>query len=132
MAKDTRIQFRVSEEKKRRFDHCAEITGLDATALGEAAVEALCDYIEEHGEITMPLVVLPKSVIARKTAALPAGSGRSDAPIALSENPSTDSTSYSSNEGPAPYRAGKKGSAPRARSPRGAIKKLVEREKAKR
>jgi hypothetical protein len=128
MAKDTRIQFRVSEEKKRRFDHCAEVTGLDATALGEAAVEALCDYIELHGEITMPLVILHKSALA-KTAALPAQSGRSDAPVALPANPSTDSIRFSVNEEPAPARH--KSKPPRARSTRAGIHKIVEHETKK-
>ncbi|MDR3406341.1 MAG: hypothetical protein P4L99_27905 [Chthoniobacter sp.] len=67
MGKDTRLQFRISEEKKKRFDECAKLVGLNATALGEAAVDALCDYIEENEEITLPLVVLPKSAIEGKT-----------------------------------------------------------------
>ncbi len=64
MPKHTRLQFRTTEEKKQRFERCCAKVGLDQTALGQAAVDALCDYIEASGEITLPLRVLPKSALA--------------------------------------------------------------------
>lgn len=67
MAKDTRLQFRVSAAKKARAEKCAAIVGMDLTALGEAAIDALCDYIEARGEITMPLAVLPRNAVPEKS-----------------------------------------------------------------
>jgi hypothetical protein len=71
MSKGTRIQFRVTEAKKKRFSDCADKVRMKDTALGEAAVDALCDYIESHGEITMPLAVIPESVLKKLQAAFP-------------------------------------------------------------
>jgi len=59
MAKDTRIAFRTSSTKKERLQRAAEIVGLTETSLAEACIEALVRYIEEHGEIRLPLSVIP-------------------------------------------------------------------------
>lgn len=64
MAKDTRLQFRVSAAKKERLKRCAAKVRLKETALGEAAVDALCDYIEKYGEITSPFILVPESKVA--------------------------------------------------------------------
>ena len=74
MAKETRINVRASEELKDRLKRASEATGINETNLVISCVEALLDYIETHGELTMPLAVLPKSKLnkdaqpTRKTA----------------------------------------------------------------
>lgn len=66
MPKETRIALRVTDEKKDRLSRAAKIVGLNETTLVEACVDALIDYVEEHGELTMPLVVLPKNAANRR------------------------------------------------------------------
>jgi hypothetical protein len=36
-------------------------TGLDESTIIRAAIEACLEYVEAHGEITLPLSVMPKS-----------------------------------------------------------------------
>lgn len=66
MPKETRIALRVTDEKKDRLARAAKIVGLNETTLVEACVDALIDYVEEHGELTMPLVVMPKKAASRR------------------------------------------------------------------
>ncbi len=66
MAKDTRIAFRSSVDMKNRLQQAAERVGLSETTLAEACVEALIRYIEEHGEIRMPLSIIPTSELEKK------------------------------------------------------------------
>src|SRR5436189_6448399 len=98
--KEIRVNVRVAEELKAKVMKINEITGLDESTLVRKSLEAIAEYFQEHGELTVPFVVLPKSALTAprtktktgKTAALPAQkSGRADAPIALKPNPSTDS-----------------------------------------
>ena len=67
MAKDTRIAFRTSEATKDRLAKAAAFVRLSETALAEACVEALVEYIEENGQITLPLAIIPKSSLPKKT-----------------------------------------------------------------
>ena len=66
MAKEIRINVRADESMKGRLQKVCQTTGANETTLVMACVEALVDYIEKHGEITLPLVVLPKSSIKKK------------------------------------------------------------------
>lgn len=63
MSKDTRIAFRSSAELKARLKKASQTVRLAETQLAEACVEALVEYIEKHGEITLPLSVLPTSQV---------------------------------------------------------------------
>jgi predicted DNA-binding protein len=60
------VSVRVSAEIKKRLDALEQQTGLDESTIIRAAIEACLDYVEEHGEITLPLAVLPKSKSAAK------------------------------------------------------------------
>ena len=60
MSKDTRIAFRTTADLKRRLAKVASVVRLNETQLAQACVEALVEYIEEHGEIRLPLAVIPK------------------------------------------------------------------------
>jgi hypothetical protein len=97
------IHVRIPPELRADFEEVLNVTGLGETQFVKAAIAALVEYVREHGEITIPIALIPKSKQqkAAKTAALPAHEkkpGRSDAPIALPVNPSTDSTRLSLNE----------------------------------
>jgi len=65
MAKDTRIAFRTSNDRKERLQKVAELVGLSETTLAEACIEALIHYIEEHGEIRLPLSVVPTAELKK-------------------------------------------------------------------
>lgn len=93
MGKETRLQFRLSDEKKARFAKCAEKVTLTETALAIAAVDALCDYIEEHGEIRMPLVVLPKSAVQKPEPFFPSAAAVKSPRVGLNEEPAATSAS---------------------------------------
>jgi hypothetical protein len=58
---EKRVSVRVDEDLKNLVKEVVEKTGISETALVEATLKALCDYFQQHGEITLPLVVLPKS-----------------------------------------------------------------------
>lgn len=82
MGKETRIALRVSDEKKDRLTRAAKTVGLNETTLVEACVDALIDYVETNGEITTPLVIVPKKaylamVAARTDTQVPRASFRS-------------------------------------------------------
>ena len=64
MGKEIRINVRANELLKRRIQTVTETTKIAETSLVIACMEALCDYFDEHGEITMPLIVKPKSAEA--------------------------------------------------------------------
>jgi len=68
MSKDTRIAFRTSIHKKERLQRAAEMVGLTETTLAEACIEALVRYIEEHGEIRLPLSVIPTVELKKREA----------------------------------------------------------------
>jgi antitoxin component of RelBE/YafQ-DinJ toxin-antitoxin module len=60
-ARDPRVSVRIDDDLKTLVKEVVEKTGITETTLVEASLRALCDYYQEHGEITLPLVVLPKS-----------------------------------------------------------------------
>lgn len=57
--KELRVQVRISEELRRRIDAAEKITHIKESVFMTACLEAYCDYVEKHGEITFPLVVKP-------------------------------------------------------------------------
>jgi len=61
MAKEPRINVRATESQKERLRRACEVTGLSETAIVMACVEAALVYIEAHGEVRLPLAVIPKS-----------------------------------------------------------------------
>ncbi len=69
MAKEIRINVRADRATKERLRRALKVVGKHATETEfvMACVEALCDYIEKHGEITLPLTVLPKSQLKKNS-----------------------------------------------------------------
>lgn len=65
MKKETRIAFRTSEDLKARLTKAAATVRLSESQLSEACVEALCDYIEENGNVTLPITITTKTAPPR-------------------------------------------------------------------
>jgi hypothetical protein len=141
MAKDTRIAFRASAELKTRLQNASKKLKLGETALAEAAVEAAVQYIEENGGIWFPLRVVPDPDSAPPTGKGGKTPGHTGKPrqksvhTAGGENRFTASLpTHAVNEDapteiePLVPARGRQTSGPRARSARGAIQKLVNRE----
>jgi uncharacterized protein (DUF1778 family) len=61
MPRERRINVRAKGDLKDRLRRACEITGASESSLVAACVEALVNYVESHGEITLPVVVVPKS-----------------------------------------------------------------------
>src|SRR5262249_45965129 len=61
MPREQRINVRAKGDLKDRLRRTCEITGTSESSLVVACVESLVSYVETHGEITLPIVVLPKS-----------------------------------------------------------------------
>ena len=63
-AKEPRISVRVNADLKQRIESITERTGVDEATLVRNCLEALCDHVERHGQISFPMsinanVVLP-------------------------------------------------------------------------
>lgn len=67
MKKQIRISVRASDELKQRLKAASDLTGINETNLVISCVEALIEYIETHGEIRMPLAVIPRSELNQET-----------------------------------------------------------------
>ena len=63
MPREQRINVRAKGDLKDRLRRTCEITGASESSLVVACVESLVNYIENHGEITLPIIVVPKSVL---------------------------------------------------------------------
>src|SRR2546430_4783003 len=61
MPRERRINVRAQGDLKDRLRRVCQITGASESSLVVACVESLVNYVEGHGEITLPLVVVPKS-----------------------------------------------------------------------
>ena len=51
-----------------KMRRACEITGASESSLVGACVEALVNYVESHGEITLPIMVVPKSALTEPRA----------------------------------------------------------------
>jgi antitoxin component of RelBE/YafQ-DinJ toxin-antitoxin module len=69
MGKEQRVNVRVDPGLRNDFDEALELTGLGETQFVKAAIKALVEYVREHGEITLPLALLPKSQLKKNQAA---------------------------------------------------------------
>jgi hypothetical protein len=68
MPKERRINVRAKGDLKDRLRRACQVIGATESSLIVACVESLVNYIESHGEITLPIMVVPKSVL-KKTGA---------------------------------------------------------------
>lgn len=53
--------IKISEEQRERFRGAAAKVGIQASWAINNCIESFCQYVEEHGEITLPLAVIPRS-----------------------------------------------------------------------
>jgi hypothetical protein len=63
MPRERRINVRAKGDLKDRLRRACEITRASESSLVAACVEALVNYVESHGEITLPIAVVPKSAL---------------------------------------------------------------------
>lgn len=96
MPKDSRIHLRLDPTERDKLQKVCDFTGLDEPTALRACVNALIEYIETHGEIRLPLAVIPKSKAATQPAAA------TDAPSARKRTGPTDNP-HGLNEPPAGY-----------------------------
>jgi hypothetical protein len=68
MSRERRINVRAKGDLKDRLRRACEITGASESSLVGACVEALVNYVESHGEITLPIMVVPKSALTEPRA----------------------------------------------------------------
>ena len=61
MSKDTRLHFRLDNAAREKLREVCKLTGLDEATALRACIKAFIEYIEEHGEIRLPLAVVPKA-----------------------------------------------------------------------
>ena len=131
------IHVRVDDDLRSAFDEALNVTGLGETQFVKAAIKAFVDYVQENGEVTVPLAILPKSKAKRpkKEDDFPSAGESKNADVAGVSTVSTqqsrppDNTSgFSLNEDSPDYR---KSSVPRAKGSRAALKGMVEKEKGK-
>jgi hypothetical protein len=52
---------RITPDEKKRLDKLSRECGIKATWMVHACLQAACDYYEKHGEMSFPLVVVPRS-----------------------------------------------------------------------
>lgn len=88
------IHVRIEEDLQKDFAEVLELTGMGETQFVKASIRALIEYVREHGEIRLPLAIVPKSELKQKlrtpaTTQLPA---RGSAPIVPHMDPPTAST----------------------------------------
>ena len=95
--KEIRVNVRIAEELKGDVQRVLELTGVDESALVRACLESVVEYFDKHGEITLPLVVLPKSALKKLEAAPLVAGARSRSGASVPDSPSTQ---FSVNEEP--------------------------------
>ncbi|MES2572145.1 MAG: hypothetical protein V4710_19070 [Verrucomicrobiota bacterium] len=90
MPKEVRIHVRIDEALKDDMQRLKKATGLDDAAIVRACLESVVEYFNEHEEITLPLVIMPKSTLKKLKGFFPAVTS-SSVPAAGSSTPSTHS-----------------------------------------
>ena len=68
MSKDDRLHFRLDPVAREKLRKVCAVTGLDEPTALRACISAFIEYVEAHGEITLPLRVVPR---AKEKAAIP-------------------------------------------------------------
>jgi predicted DNA-binding protein len=56
---ERRISVRIPMRIKERLQGASERTGIKEADIIRSCVEALCDYVEEHGQLTLPFKIVP-------------------------------------------------------------------------
>lgn len=104
--KETRVSVRIDDDLKKLVRDVVDQTNISETTLVEATLRAICDYFAKHGEITLPLVILPKSAVKKKP-----GLYRQPSPSGARRSPpsSPTGTVHGLNEPSGKYKAKTKG-----------------------
>ncbi|MEM0970399.1 MAG: hypothetical protein AAF191_08980 [Verrucomicrobiota bacterium] len=61
MSKEARISLKLDKDLKERLEGVVGVTSISQSKLLEFAIEAVCDYCEEHRELTVPFKVIPRT-----------------------------------------------------------------------
>ena len=64
--KEVRVAVRITNELRTRIDNAVKSTGIPEAVVVSKCLEAYCDYVEEEGSITFPLLLKPKRKEASK------------------------------------------------------------------
>ena len=57
ISEEPRVSARIPAELKGRIQRAMKLTGLDEATVIRLCVEAVCDYIEKHRELKLPLQI---------------------------------------------------------------------------
>ena len=63
--KESRISVKIDQILKDRVQRVEDSTGIGEPSLVRSCLVALCDYVEQNGELTIPFTVIPKSEYLR-------------------------------------------------------------------
>jgi hypothetical protein len=90
MPRERRINVRAKADLKDRLRRACELTGTNESSLVAACVKSLLDYVESHGEITLPIMVVPKSALKKPGSepTLKRATGRGTKPMSRRGHPS--------------------------------------------
>lgn len=121
MSKDHRLHFRLDDKARNRLKEACALTGLDEATALRACILAFVDYVEQTGEIRLPLAVVPKPKTTTVKIATPTFPSTA-APV--------PSRASSLNEEP-PARPVVPVAAPRITKTRAVLKRMVAKEKKK-
>jgi len=58
--KSVTLGIRVQPALRKRLEDAESVTGVSVATMVCASLKSLCDYVEEHKKITMPLVTRPQ------------------------------------------------------------------------
>ena len=61
--KTNQISVRLPEELQEALDRVCKLTGLDATTVTRACLQAFVEEVDRAGEIRLPLAVIPKKEV---------------------------------------------------------------------
>jgi hypothetical protein len=60
--KTVTLGVRVTPSLRKRLESAQSVTKIPMAAMIYASLESLCDYIETHGSLSMPLATVPVEV----------------------------------------------------------------------
>lgn len=65
--KSNQLSVRLDSELQKDVEECCEITGLDSSTLMRECLKAFVREVRATGEIRLPLAIIPKSEVGKKT-----------------------------------------------------------------
>jgi hypothetical protein len=65
-SKEPRVHVRISGDLQERVRKVHEKTGLDISVMVRFGLEAIADYFEKYGCVTVPLLAVPQPALTKK------------------------------------------------------------------